>query len=68
VTLLTDENSKLRLQYTHTHTHTHTHTRLFSYTSWDSIGLMVFILYKLYILSPYTNPTPIPTTHTHTNP
>jgi len=28
---------------------------------------MIFILYKLYIISPYTNPTlNLPITHTHT--
>ncbi len=43
----------LRHTHTHTHTHTHKHTR--------SIGEMVFILYKPYFLSPYTNPTPKPT-------
>ncbi len=40
----------------HTHTHTHTHTRWFLW--FLSIGVMVFILYKLYVLLPYTYPTP----------
>ncbi len=31
--------------------HSHTHV-------WLSIDVMVFILYKLYVLLPYTNPTP----------
>ncbi len=45
---------------THTHTHTHTHT-CFCELWGHSIGVMVFILYKPYFLSPYTNPTPKPT-------
>ncbi len=50
---------------THTHTHTHTHTRTHTHTHVGfyglrglSIGVMVFILYKLYVLLPYTYPTP----------
>jgi len=39
---------------THTHTHTHTHTLgLLVYVYWGlSIDIMIFILFKLYILSP----------------
>ncbi len=44
----------------HTHTHTHTHTG-FHFLSGLSIGVMVFILYKPYFLSPYSNPTHKPT-------
>ncbi len=49
--------------HTHTHTphtpHTHTHTYVGFYGLWGlSIGVMVFILYKLYVLLPYTYPTP----------
>ncbi len=46
--------------HTHTtHTHTHTHTHVGFYGLWGlSIGVMVFILYKLYVLLPYTYPTP----------
>ncbi len=47
----------LSLSLTHTHTHTHTHVGF--YGLWGlSIGVMVFILYKLYVLLPYTYPTP----------
>ena len=50
-----------RPRHTHTPTHKHTHGLL---SLWGlSIDLMIFILYKLYILSPYTNPTPKPTHH-----
>ncbi len=54
--------------HTHTHTpHTHTHTRthmLGFHVLWGlSIDVMVFILYKLYILSPYTAPIPKPNHH-----
>ncbi len=41
--------------YTHTHTHTHTH---FLWNVGHPIGVMVFILYKLYVLLPYTYPSP----------
>ncbi len=48
--------------HTHTHarTHTHTHTKhvVFYGLRGLSIGVMVFILYKLYVLLPYTYPTP----------
>ncbi len=44
--------------HTHTRTHTHTHTRLFFGLRGLSIGVMVFILYNLYVLLPYTYPTP----------
>ncbi len=39
------------------HTHTHTHVGFYSLRGL-SIGVMVFILYKLYVLLPYTYPTP----------
>ncbi len=39
--------------------YTHTHTHVGFYGLWGlSIGIMVFILYKLYVLLPYTYPTP----------
>ncbi len=47
--------------YTHIHIHTHTHTHIhtcFTILGGTSIGIMVFLLYRPYILSPYTNPTP----------
>ncbi len=49
--------------HTHAHTHishhTHTHTHVGFYGLRGlSIGVMVFILYKLYVLLPYTYPTP----------
>ncbi len=45
--------------HTHTHTQTHTHTHVGFYGLRGlSIGVMVFILYKLYVLLPYTYPTP----------
>ncbi len=40
-----------------THTHTHTHVVFYGLRGL-SIGVMVFILYKLYVLLPYTYPTP----------
>ncbi len=44
---------------THARTHTHTHTNIVFYGLRGlSIGVMVFILYKLYVLLPYTYPTP----------
>jgi len=44
---------------THTHTRTHTHTHVGFYGLQGlSIGVIVFILYKLYVLLPYTYPTP----------
>jgi len=43
--------------YIHTHTHTHTHVGFYGLRGL-SIGVMVFILYKLYVLLPYTYPTP----------
>ncbi len=44
---------------THARTHTHTHTHVGFYGLRGlSIGVMVFILYKLYVLLPYTYPTP----------
>ncbi len=46
-------------EYTHAHTHTRTHTHVGFYGLRGlSIGVMVFILYKLYVLLPYTYPTP----------
>ncbi len=42
---------------THAHTHTHTHVGFYGLRGL-SIGVMVFILYKLYVLLPYTYPTP----------
>ncbi len=43
---------------THTHTpHTQTHVGFYGLRGL-SIGVMVFILYKLYVLLPYTYPTP----------
>ncbi len=58
-------------RHTHTHTHTHTpHTHTHTHTTHRrthvgfyglrglSIGVMVFVLYKLYVLLPYTYPTP----------
>ncbi len=54
----------------HTHTHTNTpppptHTHMLGFhVLWGlSIDVMVFILYKLYILSPYTAPIPKPNHH-----
>ncbi len=48
--------------HAHTHTHTHSHTHVCFCELWGhSIGVMVFIQYKPYFLSPYTNPTPKPT-------
>ncbi len=49
----------------HTHIHTHTHTHMLGFhVLWGlSIDVMVFILYKLYILSPYTAPIPKPNHH-----
>ncbi len=41
----------------HTHTHTHIHVGFYGLRGL-SIGVMVFILYKLYVLLPYTYPTP----------
>ncbi len=45
------------LTFSHTHTHTHTHVGFYGLRGL-SIGVMVFILYKLYVLLPYTYPTP----------
>ncbi len=45
--------------HTHTHMHTDTHTHVVLYGLRGlSIGVMVFILYKLYVLLPYTYSTP----------
>ncbi len=43
--------------YIYIHTHTHTHVGFYGLRGL-SIGVMVFILYKLYVLLPYTYPTP----------
>ncbi len=43
--------------------HTHTHMLGFHVLWGLSIDVMVFILYKLYILSPYTAPIPKPNHH-----
>ncbi len=43
--------------YTHTHTHTHTQSGICGLRGL-SIGVMVFLLYKMYVLLPYTYPTP----------
>ncbi len=43
--------------HTHIHTHTHTHVGFYGLRGL-SIGVMVSILYKLYVLLPYTYPTP----------
>ncbi len=51
------------LRLTHTHTHTRTHMLGFHVLWGLSIDVMVFILYKLYILSPYTAPIPKPNHH-----
>ncbi len=45
------------LTHTLSHTHTHTHVGFYGLRGL-SIGVMVFILYKLYVLLPYTYPTP----------
>ncbi len=42
---------------TRARTHTHTHVGFYGLRGL-SIGVMVFILYKLYVLLPYTYPTP----------
>ncbi len=42
---------------THAHTHAHTHVGFYGLRGL-SIGVMVLILYKLYVLLPYTYPTP----------
>ncbi len=42
---------------THSHTHSHTHVGFYGLRGL-SIGVMVFILYKLFVLLPYTYPTP----------
>ncbi len=49
----------------HTHPHTHTHTQHVGFYGLRglSIGVMVFILYKLYVLLPYTYPKPKLTPH-----
>jgi len=65
-TVIRMSSLQLPQQDTHTHTHTHTHTDLLSLPGL-LIDVMVFILYKLYILSLYTNPTSEPAHHTHTH-
>ncbi len=60
----TNTNTNTHTHTTHkTHTHTHTHTQTHTHVGFYglrglSIGVMVFILYKLYVLLPYTYPTP----------
>jgi len=44
--------------HTHTHRHTHTHTCWFLWFTGTLHRRNVFILYKLYVLLPYTYPTP----------
>ncbi len=53
------------INHTHIHAHARTHARMHTHTHVGfyglrglSIGVMVFILYKLYVLLPYTYPTP----------
>ncbi len=46
----------------HPQAHTHTHVGFYGLRGL-SIGVMVFILYKLYVLLPYTYPTPKPSPH-----
>ncbi len=47
------------LSHASSHSHIHTLTHVGFYGLWGlSIGVMVFILYKLYVLLPYTYPTP----------
>ncbi len=47
------------IAYIYLYIYTHTHTRVGFYGLRGlSIGVMVFILYKLYVLLPYTYPTP----------
>ncbi len=59
----------VKVAHTHTHTHTHSHTLTHTETHTHThvgfailvgtlIGVMVFVLYRPYILLPYTNPTP----------
>ncbi len=53
----------LVLTHTHTHSLSHTHTLTHTHVGFailvgTLIGVMVFVLYRPYILSPYTNPTP----------
>ncbi len=56
-------NNILEVKYTLiTHAHTHTHVGFYGLRGL-SIGVMVFILYKLYVLLPYTYPTPKPSPH-----
>ncbi len=57
------ERGSASVSHTHTHTHTHTHMLGFHVLWGLSIDVMVFILYKRYILSPYTAPIPKPNHH-----
>ncbi len=51
----THSNTQNTCTPTHTNTHTHQHTHVGFYGLRGlSIGVMVFILYKLYVLLPYT--------------
>ncbi len=61
--LKSQENRKRNHTHTHTHTRTHAPARTRTHVGFYglrglSIGVMVFILYKLYVLLPYTYPTP----------
>ncbi len=49
--------SSLSLSLSLSLSHTHTHVGFYGLRGL-SIGVMVFILYKLYVLLPYTYPTP----------
>ncbi len=60
--LLKHEDRCISGAHTHTHTHTHTHVGFYGLQGL-SIGVMVFILYKLYALLPYTYPTPKLSSH-----
>ncbi len=55
--ITSSEMCSLLLTHPRAHTHTHTHVGFHGLRGL-SIGVMVFILYKLYVLLPYTYPTP----------
>ncbi len=61
-----EKDGALKMKYrTHTtRTHARIHTLCFHLSWGHSVDIMVFILYKLYFLSPYPNLTPKPTTDT----
>ncbi len=50
-------NMAMLFTHTHTHINTNTHAGLYGLRGL-SIGVMVLILYKLYVLLPYTYHTP----------